>query len=291
VKFAAIDIGSNAVRLLVATIIKRNGTKTVKKESFTRVPIRLGEDVFTTGKISEKKIVELTKSIEAFKLLMEVHEVDGYRVCATSAMREAENNSLVIKEIKRKTNIEIEVIDGEVEADLIFSTFFTQKIDKKAPYLFIDVGGGSTEVTLLIKGDRIKAKSFKIGTVRLLKGKVKKEEWDKLAKWVKNTTGDHKKLIGFGTGGNINRLHKISGNKYLEPLNYSKIKEISDQLSELTYEERIEQFYLRPDRADVIVPASKIYRFIMENAGIEEMYIPKIGLSDGMILDLYKKGK
>ena len=290
-RYAAIDIGSNGIRLLIAKVVEINGITSVQKLSLTRVPIRLGEDVFTNGSISEEKIKLFLKTIRAFKLLIEIYQVKDFRAVATSAMREAKNGNEIAALIKEKTDIDISLIDGKMEADLIFSTIHTQKISKDDSYLFIDVGGGSTEITIFDKGKRADSKSFKIGTVRLLEGKVNEKNWKELSSWLKNVSNSDKNFKAIGTGGNINRYFKLANNKYLEPVKYEVINELYQDLESLTKEERAEKYRLRYDRADVIVPAGKIYLTVLEQCGIDEIIVPKIGLSDGIVYYLYKNNQ
>lgn len=290
-KLAAIDIGSNAVRLLIAEIFELKDGYHTQKVSFTRIPVRLGDDVFEYGAISHQKAVQLVKVMRAFWYLMDVHNIEFFRACATSAMREASNSQEVIDLIQKEANIKIEMIDGEEEADLIFSNFFVQKINHKDSYLYIDVGGGSTELTLIKKGERQKSKSFKIGTVRSLKGKVKKSQWDAVNKWLKEIRSEENNLIGIATGGNINRLYKLSRRTFNENMSVKELEEIATYLSGFTYEERMYKIGLKPDRADVIIPASEIYLRIVKMAGIKDLMVPKIGLSDGIVLSLYEEWK
>ncbi|MEN8929051.1 MAG: exopolyphosphatase [Flavobacteriales bacterium] len=288
-RYAAIDIGSNGMRLLIAKVVEINGVTSVQKLSLTRVPIRLGEDVFTTGSISDEKRTLFIKTIKAFKLLIEIYQVKDFRAVATSAMREAKNGNEIAAEIKAETDIDISLIDGKMEADLIYSTIHTQNINKDDSYLFIDVGGGSTEITIFNKGKRAESKSFKIGTVRLLEEKVKENDWEELNDWLKNVSNSDKNFKAIGTGGNINRYFKLSGNKHLVPVKYDLIKHIYNDLESLSTEERAEKYRLRYDRADVIVPAGKIYLNVLKKCGISEIIVPKIGLSDGVVYYLYKQ--
>ncbi|NNE56436.1 MAG: exopolyphosphatase [Flavobacteriales bacterium] len=288
-KFAAIDIGSNAVRLLVEEVFLENDDYHIEKVSFTRVPIRLGSDVFEDGKISEFKSNQLLKTMTAFSHLMDVHQVHGYRACATSAMREAENNTDVIEAVKEKAGIDIEVIDGEQEAELIFANFFTSKVDPDGDYLYIDVGGGSTECTLIKGGDRVTSKSFKIGTVRMLKGKVSKKDWVAARSWIQDLVEKEDNLVAIGTGGNINRIFKEAGKKYYETISDEQIEYIYDYIKSFSYDQRITKLRLKPDRADVIIPAAEIYYNFMRFADIKEMIVPKVGLSDGIILQQFRE--
>lgn len=289
--YAAIDIGSNAIRLLIANVEDLQDVTQVKKLSLTRVPIRLGEDVFGGGEISTKKENAIIKSMQSFKLLMEVYGIKQYRACATSAMREAKNSSKIIEAIKYHTDIDIELIDGKIEANLIFNSLFTYALNKKGSYLFIDVGGGSTEITVFKKGKRVDSRSFKIGTVRALKNKVKKQTWDDLYKYLDKFKKADDEYTVVGTGGNINRFFKISGKPYLAPLLFEELKDIYDELKPMSVKDRIKKYYLRYDRADVIEPAGRIYLSIMKRSGTKNIIVPKVGLSDGMVYQMHKENK
>jgi exopolyphosphatase/guanosine-5'-triphosphate,3'-diphosphate pyrophosphatase len=283
-KFAAIDIGTNAVRLLIKEIKEVDGILDIRKVSFTRVSLRLGEDVFETGKISEKKARNLIKVMRAFWYLMDVNEIEWFKVCATSAMREAKNVGYVIDLVKKKANIDIEIIDGQQEADLIFRNFSVASFKSKSDYLFIDVGGGSLELTLIRDGKRLRGKSFQIGTIRIIKGLVQDGEWDAVEEFVKHESGNGESLMAIGTGGNINRIQRLIRNTKNLPIPISKFEAIAEQLKSLTFKERVEKFSLKLDRADVIIPAAEIYLRIMKLAGAKEIIVPKVGLSDGIIL-------
>lgn len=285
-KLAAIDIGSNAIRLLIEEVRQFNGEIRIDKVSLTRVPVRLGEDVFTTGKISDERIRQLVKTMRAFWYIMDVHQVEMFRACATSAMREAKNRKAVIAAVEREANFKIEILSGEEEANLIFSNYFSQNLNTKQDYLFIDVGGGSTELTLIKKGKRVKGQSFDVGTVRSLAGSNDKAAWKSIEKWLSSNGTKLDNLIAIGTGGNVNTLFKLQGKKPMEMLSNSEIKILYKQLSSVSLDERIFAFKLRPDRADVIIPACEIYLRIMEIGSIKQMIVPKIGLSDGMILHM-----
>ena len=290
-KFGAIDIGTNAARLLVGEIEKEAGHSFVKKLSYTRVPLRLGEEVFEDGKISKKKAEDFVKTIQAFKLISEIFEVKKLRAVATSAMREAINSDKIIEKIKEETGIEIEVISGDTEAELIFGTFFLLDFDKSHPFIVIDVGGGSTEISVFESGERIASKSFQIGTIRILKEKVTSQIWSEIHDWIAlhvDLKAPHKI---FGTGGNINKAHKILGAGHMESIQVSKIKQLRDDLSKLSIAGRIDQFQLKPDRADVLVPALDIYLYILQELNCSELIVPKIGLTDGMIYDMHLQAK
>lgn len=288
-KYAAIDIGSNAVRLLIGAVIEREDHPVIKKTSLVRVPIRLGEDVFDKGAISNAKRDYLIKSLKAFRLLIDVYGVPYYRCCATSAMREATNRAEVLARVEMETGVHVEVIEGRTEADLIGNTFWTQDLLKDRSYLYIDVGGGSTELTWLEKGRRVKASSFKVGTVRLLAGKVKDHVWDDLRAFLKELRDEHGQLMAIGTGGNINRIFKENGNRFGEPLLRADIARQRDRIASFSLDDRVKLLRLRPDRADVIIPAADIFLRIMEEASIEEIFVPKVGLADGIVYDLYMK--
>lgn len=289
--YAAIDIGSNAIRLLINTIYENPQSVTFNKTSLVRVPIRLGQDVFTVGKISKKTINRLADAMTAYKLLMKIYNVDRYRAFATSAMREAENSSEVIKKVKEKSGVKIEIISGKEEAKVIFSSELRNYLESDNYYLYVDVGGGSTEISLLNKGSVLYSQSFPIGTVRLLDGKVEESYMPKVIKpWVeKITQNKHIELIG--SGGNINYIFKESGKKEGKFLSYHYIHQQYELLKNLTYEERIEKFNMKPDRADVVVPALLIYNSIMRYAHATRIHIPKIGVADGMINLMFKRNR
>lgn len=287
-KYAAIDIGTNAARLLIGEVVEQNNHTYVQKISYTRVPLRLGFEVFNDGIISEAKIEQFTKTIKAFLILADVYEVKVIRACATSAMREAKNGKAVQKHIQKKTGLAIEIIDGEAEAEIIFSTFSILTAHENTPFLVIDVGGGSTEVSVFEAGKKIAGKSFDIGTIRILKDKVQPNAWDKVDYWLKNSLDLSMPHKVFATGGNINKVHKILNKRFMQPIRTREFKKIYNQLKKMTIEERIDTFQLKYDRADVIVPACSIYSFIIKRLGCKEMYVPKIGLSDGMIYEMYK---
>jgi len=287
--YGAIDIGTNAARLLIGEVVKQNGHSFVKKISYTRIPLRLGIDVFDQGKISENKTKDFIKTIQAFKLISEVFHAEEIRVCATSAMREAENGLDVKKQIFEATGVDVEVIDGDEEAHLIFGTFFLLDFDKSTPFLVIDVGGGSTEISVFESGQRITSKSFQVGTIRLLKNKEKKDVWEDIRKWILEYVDVNVGHKVFATGGNINKLHKMMDLKFMEPLKFRDLDEIHEKLKSLSIEQRMEKYQLKEDRADVIVPACEIYKYIMQEIRAKELIIPKIGLSDGIIYDLYRR--
>ena len=289
-KYGAIDIGSNAVRLLVANVIEEKGKDpSFKKSSLVRVPIRLGADAFGDGKISEKNIDRMINAMKAFKLLMNVHGVEKYKACATSAMREASNGNEVIKDILKKSEIDIEIIDGKKEAAIISSTDLKQLINSDYTYLYVDVGGGSTEMTIFSKGEIVNSKSFKIGTVRILNNtkEYNKEVFKKVEKWIKKHTEPYKNISLIGSGGNINKLFKMSGREVGKPISYIYMSAQYEFLKKMSYQDKISELGLNPDRADVIVPATKIYLSAMKWSGARKIFVPKIGLSDGIIKSLY----
>lgn len=287
--YAAIDIGSNAVRLLIGDVVEREDHPVIKKISLVRVPIRLGEDVFDTGSIGNAKRDQLIKSLTAFRLLSEVYGVRALRCCATSAMREASNGTEVQALAERESGVAIERITGTTEADLIMNTFWTQDLLKDRSYLYIDVGGGSTELTWIEKGHRKRSASFPLGTVRMLKHKVDEGLWAEINAFLGELREQHGQLAGIGTGGNINRLFKENRNSYGQPLSRTDISKQRERIASFSLEDRVKKLRLRPDRADVIVPAADIFLRIMEATGIEEVFVPKVGLADGIIFELYTK--
>jgi len=289
-KLAGIDIGSNAIRLLVTNVItnKSNKKPIFSKSALVRVPIRLGADSFLKGTISEENQSRMIKAMEAFKLLMEVHGVTKYYACATSAMRDAANGNEIIKDILEKTSIKINIIDGKKEAAIIFSTDLSNLIESDKSYLYVDVGGGSTEITIFSNGKIINSKSFKIGTVRLLNKELSfKKIWEDMELWIRTNTLNLKSVALIGSGGNINKLFKLSGKQIGKPMSFIYVKSQFHFLKKMTYEERISELDLNPDRADVIIPATKIYLKAMKWSGAKKVYVPKIGLADGIVKSLY----
>ena len=284
---AAIDIGSNAVRLLICAVVKKGKEVEFNKLCLLRIPVRLGFDVFEKGQIGGQKKKMLINTIKAFNNLMKVYEVDHYMACATSAMRDAENAKEIIKEIKTETSIEIEVITGELEAEIIYENHIAELLDKDKSYLYIDVGGGSTEITLYHKSNVVVQKSFNIGTVRILTKKVKDETWDEMKEVLKDLSKKYNHMIGIGSGGNINKLFALNGNKDEKFISAENLKEVYKKMEPLSVYERMHTYTLKEDRAEVIVPALSIYNAICKWADIEEIYVPKIGLADGLIHHLY----
>ncbi|MDG2370066.1 MAG: exopolyphosphatase [Flavobacteriales bacterium] len=287
-KYAAIDIGSNAVRLLILeSKIISNDDFYFKKIGLTRVPIRLGDDVFVEKTISLKNLSKLTKALNAFKLIMEINEVDFFRACATSAMREAENSLEIKKHIQLKTGVNLEIISGKEEADIIFSNFHLTKLNPKHNYIYIDVGGGSTELSIIKNNKRIASKSFKIGSVRLLKNKVSNKIWPSINKWVEKQNVLNEKFTAIGTGGSINKIYNISNNSIGKPLSIIALKKVLTLISSYDYEDRIKILGLKPDRADVIVPSGDIYTEVMNSFKAEQIIVPKVGLANGIIYNLF----
>ncbi len=289
-KFAAIDIGSNAVRLLLTNVIEENETTTFQKSSLIRIPLRLGEDAFSTGMLSERRVEKLVKTMIAYRHLMEVEDVIDYKACATSAMREAENANEVIRRVQEESGIAIEIIDGKREAEIIYSNGIVEMLNDYNPYLYVDVGGGSTEITLFENKMNVASRSFNIGTIRMLKDKVTKESLDEMKAWVKDLNVQRRNPKIIGSGGNINKIYKLSGKKTEgAPLLYSEFKEMYQFLRYYSVDERIKILGMNPDRADVIIPAAKIYLKVMKWAGVKQVIVPTIGVSDGIVHTLYKE--
>ena len=289
-KYAAIDIGSNAIRLLISTVTELNeGEPNFKKTSLVRVPIRLGADVFDKGRISDANIDRMLEAMKAFRLLMNVHQVVAYRACATSAMREADNGRDVAALIKEEAGIHIHIIDGKEEAAIIASTDLKSLIDDQRNFLYVDVGGGSTEFTVYGHGEVLASKSFRLGTVRLLNDQVDDELWLEVKRWIKVETAALEDVSLIGSGGNINSIYKESGIKIGRPLTYLFLSNHYKILQKFTYEERIARLGMNADRADVIIPATRIYLSAMKWAKADYIYVPKIGLSDGIIKTLYQE--
>ncbi|MDO7136211.1 Ppx/GppA phosphatase family protein [Algibacter lectus] len=287
-KYAAIDIGSNAVRLLISNIIEQKGRPVqFKKNSLVRVPIRLGADVFIKNKISKENTARILDTMLAFKLLMKSHKVVKYKACATSAMRESDNGAKVVEAVLKHAGISIDVIDGEEEAAIIAATDLNKFIEPNKIYLYVDVGGGSTEFTVIDHGKQVISRSFKIGTVRLLNDMVGKDTWQELQNWITDNTKVYDKIEVIGSGGNINKIFKISGKAMGKPLTYFYMTSYYNTLQSYSYEERITELDLNQDRADVIIPAMRIYMSAMKWSGAKNIYVPKIGLADGIIKSIY----
>jgi exopolyphosphatase/guanosine-5'-triphosphate,3'-diphosphate pyrophosphatase len=288
-RYAAIDIGSNAVRLLIADVVNNTGRLSFKKNTLLRVPLRLGDDAFIHQFISEEKSDELQKTMFSFALLMDVYQVDDYMACATSAMREAKNGPELVKKIKKTSNIDIQIVEGQTEANIIYSSHIERLLDPKKNYLYIDVGGGSTELSVFASGNLMASKSFNIGTIRILDHKVKPETWVDAKNWLKSVTKNLTDIGAIGTGGNINKLYRLAKVKDGDPLSTKKLNDLYKYLSAFTYEQRINELGLRPDRADVILPACEIYSNIFKWTGIKKTYVPSVGMVDGIIQLLMEK--
>ena len=288
-KLAAIDIGSNAARLLISDVISNDsGKQDFVKIILVRVPLRLGFDVFETGTISDKKIDMMIKTIQSYKLLLDVYEVPYLRACATSAMRDAVNAKEIIKKIKQETGIEIQVISGQEEATYIYENHIADNMSTDETYLYIDVGGGSTELTFFTDGKLAAKASFDIGTIRLIKNQVDEKSWNKMKDFVKAKTSKYHHITAIGSGGNINKLFSLSKRKEGKPLSLNLLKDYYKDMNSLSVLQRMSLYKLREDRADVIVPALSIYINVMRWADADEIYVPKIGLSDGLIHSLYR---
>ena len=292
VNYAAIDIGSNAVRLLIKSIDSEAvQEKKIKKVMMLRVPLRLGFDVFSIGELSEKKADKLRRLMKAFRQLMKIYDVDDYRECATSAMRDARNGRTIIKKIEKDTGIRIEIIDGQEEARMIYNNHIECMEDRLGNYMYVDVGGGSTEINLLTNGELVWSVSYNIGTVRMLSNAVKEGTWQQMEEELMKVTEGVAAINIIGSGGNINKLFRLADkkDKKLQRLPVSSLQTVYDVLKPLTPEERVEAFSLKQDRADVIVPAAEIFLKIAEVVHAEYIYVPVIGLSDGIIDNLYAK--
>jgi exopolyphosphatase/guanosine-5'-triphosphate,3'-diphosphate pyrophosphatase len=287
---AAIDIGSNAARLLISEAsVYKDGSVDFTKLTLLRIPLRLGFDVFDTGTVSEEKKKKLIETLKAYKLLMNIYNVQHYRACATSAMRDATNGAEILKEIKSETGMSINIITGQEEATVLYETHIAEKLSENKSYLYIDVGGGSTEVTLFSKNQTIFKESFNIGTIRMLHNKVSDEQWEHMKWYIKTYVRDYQPLEAIGTGGNINKIFSISKRKEGKPLTLELLKDYYKELSNTSLDERKHLYQFRDDRADVIVPALQIYISIMRWSAADEIYVPKIGLADGLIKMLYNE--
>jgi exopolyphosphatase/guanosine-5'-triphosphate,3'-diphosphate pyrophosphatase len=291
-KLAAIDIGSNAARLLITEVTeKKNEAPLFNKINLVRVPLRLGIDVFEHGYISEEKANKLIETIKAYKHLLSIYEVKHLKACATSAMRDASNGKEILRQVKEATGLHIHLISGSEEASYIYENHVAENLDKNHSYLYIDVGGGSTELTFFAKEKQVFKASFNIGTIRLLKGKVKEEQWESIKEYIRQNTKNHQDIIAIGSGGNINKVFSLSKKKEGKPLSIDLLKDYLKELGSVNVEERMKLYKLREDRADVIVPALQIYVNIMRWANVEEIYVPKIGLADGLVHMLYEEVK
>ena len=292
INYAAIDIGSNAVRLLIKHVEEDiNGVPHFSKVLLLRVPLRLGFDVFAMGKISEKKEKDMIRLMKSYRHLMKIYDVDNYRACATSAMRDAENGMHIIKRIRKKTDIPIEIIDGQEEAKMIYNNHIEQMEDRKGNYMYVDVGGGSTEINLLSQGELVCSRSYNIGTVRILNQAVKESEWNRLRTDMAELSLSYPQTNLIGSGGNINKLYRLAEKKDKKQLRMTvtTLRQLHESLKGLSVEERMTQFNLKPDRADVIVPAGEIFLTIADLMQATYIYVPVIGLSDGIIDSLYAR--
>ncbi len=285
-KYGAIDIGSNAVRLLIADIIENNDSISFKKNTLIRVPLRLGDDAFLHQHISDKKADDLVKTMHAFRSLMDVYKVTQYLAFATSAMREAKNGDQVVKRIIEEANINLEIIHGQKEAKIIYASHADQAIDKSKTYLYVDVGGGSTELSLFSAGELVVSKSFNLGTIRILDNQDTEETWNDMHDFLREHTRNFKAISGIGTGGNINKLYKLADEKDKAPLSFSKLKSLYTYLNSFSLKDRINVLGLNQDRADVIIPACEIYLSVMKWGGVKQMYVPSVGMVDGIIQTL-----
>jgi exopolyphosphatase / guanosine-5'-triphosphate,3'-diphosphate pyrophosphatase len=287
---AAIDIGSNAARLLINEISPyKDGTVDFNKLNLVRIPLRLGLDVFDIGAISNGRKEKLIGTLHAYKTLMKVYDVEDFKACATSAMRSASNSAEILQEIEEETGIKVQMITGSEEANIIYETHFAEKLNKAKSYLYIDVGGGSTEVTLFAQNRIVFKESFEIGTIRVLRNQIGEEQWNHFRTFIKDNCKDYLPIEAIGTGGNINKVFSMSKKKDGKPLSIDFLKDYYKKLSTATLEERKHVYLLRDDRADVIVPALFIYLLVMRSAGTDEIYVPKIGLADGLIKMLYRE--
>lgn len=289
-KYAAVDIGSNAIRLLIATVIEKEGFPTqFKKTSLVRLPIRLGADVFLKGNISSGNYKRLLDAMQAYSLIIKTHKVVAFRACATSAMREAKNGKEIVSKLKAATGIDIQIIDGNDEAAIIASTDLKQLISDNKVFLYVDVGGGSTEFTVFANGKNIASHSFKLGTVRIINGMVEDTMWEQAQQWVTQHTKAYSKINVIGSGGNINSIYRFSEKKVGQPLSYLFMSNFYEKVKQYDYNQRVFELKMNPDRADVIIPATRIYLSAMKWAKAKNMYVPKIGLADGIVKQLYNE--
>lgn len=287
---AAVDIGSNAIRVLISNVEADTPYPDFKKTAFLRIPIRLGEDTFTKGKIGKKKKEQVIHAMKGLSSLMKAYNVTRCRACATSAMRDAENAGELVELIRKKSKIEVEIISGQEEADIIFEAGGLDKVmDRNANYLYVDVGGGSTEVIVFSKQKKIISRSFQLGTVRMLANAIKKDEMSDFKSWLKTIYDEYAPLSIIASGGNINKTHKIVGKKEGEPIIFPELQVLFNILSSMTYEERIRNFKLHSYRADVIIPALEIFLTACSICKVKDIYVPKLGVVDGIIHSLYFK--
>lgn len=283
----AIDIGSNAIRLQVTNVEEYANETVFKKVTWVRVPLRLGEDVFTQGAIGDDKRDHLLDIMKGFHHLMRAYNVVKYQACATSAMREASNGEQIVDFIEQNSGVKIDVIGGAIEADIIFASGLSEVIQQGVTYLFVDVGGGSTELTIFSGGKRVDSRSFPVGTVRILSGKVDKKVWDDMKKWLKFQLLNHTPTVIVGSGGNINKVQRMLGKKEKDSMNYTEMKVLYDYIDSFSMEERIHQLRLNPHRADVIIPALKIFLTVMKSCKINQVVSPKMGMVEGITRKLF----
>jgi len=288
-RFAAIDIGSNAIRLLLSGVFENGDAPTFKKMTLVRMPIRLGRDAFLSGRISDQKALELVTAMKGFQHLMNAYAPLKAMACATSAMRVAENGPQVCRQIQLETGIAVDIISGKREAEILFKNRHEAILYKDKPSMFVDVGGGSTEITLYSKGKTVTSESFNIGTVRVMENVVPKSDWRHLKTWLKTHTAPYSQISAIGSGGNINKTFRLIGGKQGKPISYQEINDIADYLSGFSNDQRVTELGMRPDRADVILPALSIYRRVMKWGQVDQIFVPILGLSDGMIHILYQK--
>jgi exopolyphosphatase/guanosine-5'-triphosphate,3'-diphosphate pyrophosphatase len=288
-RYAAIDIGSNAVRLLIADVIENNGSVSFKKNTLIRVPLRLGDDAFLQQHISDRKATDLVKTMSAFRNLIDVYKVSDYMAYATSAMREAKNGQDIVRTIKEVADLDLEIIAGQKEAKIIYSNHSEQNIDKSKNYLYIDVGGGSTELSVFSEGKLLASRSFNIGTIRILDNQDNEETWNEMREFIRDHTRQFKIISGIGTGGNINKLYKLAEEKNDAPLTFVKLKSLYSYLNSFSLKDRINVLGINQDRADVIIPACEIFISVMKWANMKNIYVPSVGLVDGIIQILIEK--
>lgn len=287
--FAAIDVGSNAVRFLIKSVNAGDPPDRLTKTVLLRVPLRLGEEVFSVGEVSASKKKQLLRTMKAFRQLMKVYDVESYRACATSAMRDAANGEKIVREIHNKTGIKLEIIDGQEEARMVYDSHIADLLGHDGHYIYVDVGGGSTEISLISQGNLVCSESYNIGTVRLLGGSVKKEDWEMLHRDLSALSADYPGLKIIGSGGNIGKLYRLQGNKDDNCLKISDLEQFYEELKQMSVEDRIRKYRFNPDRADVIVPAAEIFLDIAHRVHADAIWVPSIGISDGIIHALYMK--
>jgi len=290
-KYGAIDIGTNAARLLIGEVVHDDNRSFVKKISYTRIPLRLGDDVFSLGRIDVKKKLNLINTVKAFEIITDIFEVSHLQAYATSAMREAENADQIVMDIKSATGIDLKIISGAEEANVILGTFMLLDFDKGKPFVVVDVGGGSTEINIFKEGEKVGSKSFKVGTLRILRGKFNEMVWSEISEWASSYILCDEEYRLFGTGGNINKAHKLLAHGPNEAVSAEELLKLKGELETLDLRSRMKKFQLSPDRADVIVPALDIYTRVISNFKSKFIHVPKIGLSDGMIYQMHLKEK